>query len=149
MYNKAAFFSNEKKTITNMNCDCFCKNMLVKTLFSLAIITALGLFSKFYTGPGRFLLNNYVAGLFYVVFFCLLFFLLFQKANPVITTLLVTTSTCCLEFLQLYYHPLLESVRKTFPGQVLIGTTFSWADFPFYFAGGIIGYFWIRYLRKV
>ncbi|ODS34777.1 MAG: hypothetical protein SCARUB_00037 [Candidatus Scalindua rubra] len=40
--------------------------------------------------------------------------------------------TCFLEFLQLWHPPFLESIRSTFIGSVLIGTTFTWWDFPHY-----------------
>ena len=50
---------------------------------------------------------------------------------------------CLLEVLQLWKLPLLESIRAWPLGKLLLGTTFSWWDFPYYFIGCILGGLWL------
>jgi hypothetical protein len=40
----------------------------------------------------------------------------------------VLAATCCLEFLQLWHPPLLETLRSHFLGATILGTTFEWSD---------------------
>ena len=43
--------------------------------------------------------------------------------------------TCVLESLQLWHRPWLQAIRSTFLGASLLGTSFSWWDFPAYVVG--------------
>lgn len=54
---------------------------------------------------------------------------------------------CGVEFLQLWHMPLLEAIRRTLPGRLLLGTTFNWGDFPPYAAGAGIAWASLRSLR--
>ncbi len=56
--------------------------------------------------------------------------------------------TCLLEFLQLWHPVWLEAIRATFPGRVLLGTTFGWDDFPPYFLGAFLGWFMVKVIRR-
>jgi hypothetical protein len=58
----------------------------------------------------------------------------------------VFSITCVLEFMQLWHPPVLQQFRATFLGRMLIGTTFSWWDFPHYAVGCLLGWFWLRQL---
>jgi len=49
--------------------------------------------------------------------------------------------------LQLWHPPFLELIRSTFWGRALIGTSFSWWDFPHYIFGSAIGGFLIEKLK--
>jgi len=49
--------------------------------------------------------------------------------------------TCSIECLQLWHPLFLESIRSTFIGGTLIGTTFSWWDFPHYAIGCCVSWF--------
>jgi hypothetical protein len=60
----------------------------------------------------------------------------------------VLAATCVLEFLQLWHPPLPEAARGSFLGAAILGTTFDWTDFPYYFAGSGIGWFWLTQLRR-
>jgi hypothetical protein len=63
----------------------------------------------------------------------------------------VLAITCALEFLQLWHPAWLEAIRATFPGRVLLGTTFGWTDFPPYFLGAALGWLMlgaVRWLRQ-
>jgi hypothetical protein len=119
------------------------------TVISLVIIIPLGFYSKFYIGPWATWVNDSLAGGFYVIFWILLVFLLFPKLNPVTVASWVFLITCGLEFLQLWHPPFLEYLRHFFLGQVILGTSFAWPDFSYYFFGSIIGWFWLLQLNKL
>lgn len=114
-------------------------------IYSLLIVTPLGFLSKFYTGPVREWFNDYAGGIFYEIFWCLFIFLLIPRRKAIAQIpRWVFGITCALEILQLWRTPILESVRSSFLGRTLIGTTFSWWDFPHYVVGYLIGWLWLR-----
>ncbi len=99
-----------------------------------------GLFFKFYDGFGRQWFNNNGAAIFYKIFWCLFAFLLVISRRAISQIpLWVFIITCILEFLQLWHPPVLQQIRATFVGRLLIGSTFSWWDFPHYAIGSILG----------
>ena len=119
------------------------------TIFSLLIVVAMGFLFKFYTGVARQWFNNSGAAVFYEIFWCLFVFLLVPGRKAVIQIpLWVFGVTCGLEFLQLWHPPILEQFRSTFLGRMLIGTTFSWWDFPHYLLGCLLGWFLLRQIGK-
>lgn len=110
----------------------------------LAIITPLGLLSKLYAGPGHQWCNHYAGGLIYEIFWCLCFFWLFPTRKAVsLIPFGVFGVTCVLEVLQLWQTPTLQ-IRSTLVGRLLLGTTFSWWDFPHYFFGCVLNWLWLR-----
>ncbi len=113
-------------------------------LASLAVITPAGFYSKFYSGPGAFWANNSFAGALYVAFWCLAAFLFWPRRNPAWIAAIVLTATCALEFLQLWHPPALQAVRGHFLGAAILGTTFVWSDFPYYFLGAALGWLVMR-----
>lgn len=118
-------------------------------LLSLAAVTVAGLTAKFYAGPLRHWLNDYGAGVFYEIFWILLAFGL--RPSPTVARrapVWVLAITVALEFLQLWHPPFLEMVRSAFVGRSLIGTTFSWWDFPHYLIGCWIGWRWAEVLLQ-
>ncbi len=105
----------------------------------LTVLTGLGM--KFYSGPGSSWAQNYGAGVMYVVFWILIFFFLFSgRQNLLRVPVMVFAATSALEFLQLWRASWLESLRGNFLGRTLIGSDFSWFDFPHYAIGSVIGY---------
>ncbi|MDM8548667.1 DUF2809 domain-containing protein [Desulfobacterales bacterium HSG2] len=115
------------------------------TFISLLFIVPVGFYSKFYAGPAAHWVNNSLGGLFYEIFWCLLAFLIFED-KPGIIAISVLIVTCCLEFLQLWHPPFLEFLRSYFIGATILGSTFTWLDFPYYFAGCGIGWLWMKIL---
>lgn len=113
---------------------------------SLLLVTAAGFASKLYRGPADGWFNDHLAGLFYVVFWCLVALALFPEAPPVRLASWVLALTCSLELLQLWDAPLLRTIRGTFVGRSLIGTTFQAWDFLYYALGWGIGWTWTRWL---
>ncbi len=102
---------------------------------ALAVVVPLGFATKVYSGPAAHFVNNYLGGVFYVVFWIWLALLIRPSLPAVRVAVGVFGATSALEVLQLWHTPLLEPIRATFLGRTLIGTTFSWWDFPCYAAG--------------
>ena len=115
---------------------------------SLLLIAAFGFLAKFYAGPGRGWVNDSFAGVFYVVFWCVLAATVFSRAGALRIAAIVVIVTSGLEVLQLWHPPLLESIRNTFPGRMLLGTSFVFSDFLYYVLGGVVGFVWIVRLRS-
>jgi hypothetical protein len=118
------------------------------TAASLLIIVPLGFYSKFYRGPAAAWANDSLGGFLYVVFWCLLVFLAVPRCNPRRIAGGVLIATCILEFLQLWHPPFLEFLRSYFLGRTILGTTFDWMDFPYYFLGSVAGWYWITLLAR-
>ena len=118
------------------------------TVFSLFIIVTFGFYTKFYSGPVANWVGNSLSGVFYEIFWCLLIFLFLINLKPGKIAASVLLITCLLEFLQLYHHPFLEYMRDFFIGRTLLGNYFSWSDFPYYFLGCAIGWYWIKWLKR-
>jgi hypothetical protein len=118
------------------------------TLISLLVVVPVGFYTKFYNGPAANWVNNSLGGLFYVVFWCLLIFLIVGD-RPGAIALSVLTATCLLEFLQLWRSPVLSFARSSFIGRTLLGTDFTWSDFPYYFLGCGLGWLGMRWLQGI
>jgi Protein of unknown function (DUF2809) len=85
----------------------------------------------------------------YEIFWILSIVTIFPRANIRITVISVCLATCSIEFLQLYQPPWLQAIRATLPGRLVLGTTFSWQDFPPYFVGCALGLLLVGYLDRV
>ena len=118
-------------------------------IYSLLAVVPFGFLFKFYSELGRRWFNDYGAGLFYEIFWILIVFLILPKKKLVNKIpLWVFLITCALEVLQLWHPKSLETIRSSFIGAALIGTTFSWWDFPHYAVGRYLGWLWIRWLNE-
>jgi len=106
----------------------------------LAGVVAAGFAGRLYEGPGQDWLQYSAGGFWYALFWCLLVSLLVARARPWIVAVAVCGVTCALEFLQLWHPSWLTVVRRTWPGQVLLGTSFDWGDFPYYAFGCAVGW---------
>jgi hypothetical protein len=118
-------------------------------LLSAAVVVPLGFALKFYSGPGHEWVNNSVAGVTYEIFWCLAAFVVWPR--PAAITRIATgvlVVTCGLEVLQLWHPPWLESIRSTFAGRALLGTTFAWSDFAYYVIGCAIGWRWLHGIAR-
>ena len=118
------------------------------TLISILIIVPLGIYSKFYSGQAARWVNDSLGGVLYVIFWCLFAFLFLSNTKPWKIAAVVFAVTCFLEFLQLWHPPLLEFLRSNFVGRTILGTTFTWSDFPYYLVGYGIGWLWMKSLQK-
>ena len=122
----------------------FLSTLRLRSFISLLIVTPIGFISKFYTGPGAWWINNYGGGIFYEIFWCFVVILFLPYASAFWVACSVLVITCFHECLQLWHPPFLESVRSTFIGSTLIGTTFVWWDFPHYVIGCFAGWLMIK-----
>jgi hypothetical protein len=122
----------------------------VRILFILFLVTAFGLAAKFYTGPGRWWVNDWgPASVAYVIFFMLLAVLAVPRRSAITPiAVIVCAATCALEFLQLWQPSWLQAIRSTLIGGSLLGTTFSWWDFPAYVVGCVAGWYLLRCLVR-
>ena len=119
------------------------------SLVLLIIIIPLGFYTKLYSGPAASWVNDSLGGVLYEIFWCLLFFFFFQNAKAFVISISVFVITCALEFLQLWHPEFLEYIRSYFLGQTLLGNSFSWFDFIYYFVGSGIGFLLLKKLHKL
>jgi hypothetical protein len=103
---------------------------------ALAVVVPLGLAAKLTNAE---LVRGYLGGVAYVVFWILLVLLAWPRLRPGSVAVAVFLATCALEAAQLWHPRWLESVRATFLGHALLGSTFSWWDFPCYAVGAGLG----------
>ncbi|CAD5957470.1 hypothetical protein PCC9214_02957 [Planktothrix tepida] len=117
-------------------------------LISLIALIPIGLASKFYKGPFDLWLNNSVGGVFYEIFWVLLVVFINPILSPGWVAFWVFIVTSILEFAQLWKPPFLEVIRATLLGRLLLGTTFSWWDFPYYVIGCGLAWLGLKYLKS-
>ena len=119
-------------------------------IFELLIVIPMGFLFKYYPGPAHEWFNDYGAAVFYEIFWCLFAFL-FVRSRAAVKQIpiWVFVITIILELLQLWHPPLLEALRATLIGKLLLGTTFAWWDFPHYVLGSVLGWLWLRQLKKI
>jgi hypothetical protein len=103
---------------------------------ALALVVPLGFATKLTDAE---LVRGHLGGVLYVVFWILLVLLAWPGLRPGSVAVAVFLATCALEATQLWHPPWLESIRATFLGHALLGSTFSWWDFPCYAAGAGLG----------
>ena len=113
----------------------------------LAVVIPLGVASKFYEGPAQFWVRWNAGGILYVVFWILLVLLVWPTLSSRLVGVTVLGITCLLEVLQLWQPSALGAIRSTFIGHALIGSTFSWWDFPNYVLGTVLGVLFVRWAR--
>lgn len=118
------------------------------TLASIVVVVPLGLSTKLCRIEGLAWIRENFGGALYVVFFCLVALLVVPRARPWIIALSVFLATCGVEVLQLWHPPWLEAIRSTRPGALVLGSTFVWADFPWYLVGAVLGWGWTQALSR-
>lgn len=95
-------------------------------------------------------LEYWAGGVLYVMFWSFLFHtIILDKLSPLWICLTTTLTTCLIEFSQLWHPPFLEGIRSYEIGYAILGTTFSWSDFPPYFLGGYLSYALSSYISKL
>ena len=122
----------------------------LRIVVTMIAVATFGLAAKLYPGPGRWWVNNWgPASVAYVVFFMLAaFFVVPRRELATRIAVGVLLVTCGLEFLQLWHPPWLQGIRSTFLGASLLGTSFSWWDFPAYVVGAVVGCVVLRWLVR-
>lgn len=111
----------------------------LRLLLAMGVAVPLGYSVRFATGITPEWFNNAVGNIAYESFWIFLVLAIWPKLRPPAVAIAVCLATCALEFLQLSQDPLLIAARRTIVGRLILGTTFTWVDFPTYFLGSAIG----------
>jgi Protein of unknown function (DUF2809) len=115
-------------------------------VMSMIVIVPIGYLVRFHgVFPGW--LNDALGGVAYEIFWILLVGFLFPKLSIVRVALGVCLATCAIEVLQLWTPDWLQALRRTLPGRLVLGNTFTWADFPVYGVGSLAGWGWVRSIQ--
>lgn len=123
------------------------RNSLVKTIVLIVLVAALGVLSKILPGGEGSWISNHLAGAFYVVELALILQLIFPDHLSFVLVLAAFLGTSLVEFLQNWHPAFLEPIRNSFLGHTILGSTFSWLDFPWYVAGAFIGWLLLQWVR--
>ena len=99
-----------------------------------------GLYTREYQGPHAVIINNNVGGAMYVMFGSLLFSLVFPRMKAWKVVSLAFGITCLLELLQWFRFPILIRLTQNKILAYLLGNSFNWTDFIFYFVGGVVAF---------
>jgi hypothetical protein len=124
------------------------KRSVLKSIFLLIVIAGLGFASKFLPFFEGTWVSNQLSGLFYVTELCIIVYLVFPGNSSWIYGLTAFLLTSVLEILQLWDACFLESIRSTFLGQTIIGSSFNWLDFPMYLLGALLGWALLQWVVK-
>jgi hypothetical protein len=111
---------------------------------SLIISVALGVATQFASGPAFEWVARGLGGAFYVLVWIFAALFVFPDWRPKRVCAGALFATILVECAQLWHPAWLDSIRATWPGGLLLGSAFHWADFPYYFLGYFIGLGWTR-----
>ena len=100
-------------------------------------VLALGLAMRFNPFLPEWL-RDATGGVLYVYLMAMLVRLARPLMSPLSSAAAALVITSAVEFAQLWHPAWLEALRATLPGRLAWGTTFSWSDFPPYFAGAAL-----------
>jgi hypothetical protein len=124
------------------------KARIISLIVCIALVP-LGLSTKWYTGYARLWVNNSLGGVVYELFWCFVLFFINPSLSPKRIALVVFLVTSVLETLQLWNPDFLHSIRSTFFGAALLGTTFVWTDFFYYAVGCGLGWLGMKGIVKI
>ena len=117
-------------------------------LFVCAIaILPVGYAVRFSQGGAEWM-HDIGGSLAYQIFWILLVMVCYPKASVMRVAIGVFLASCAIEFLQLWKPPLLQAIRATLLGRLVLGNTFTWSDFPPYAVGSVLGWAWVNALRR-
>ncbi|XHX81040.1 MAG: DUF2809 domain-containing protein [Stenomitos frigidus ULC029] len=123
------------------------KNRLV-LLVSMSLVASLGYIIRFAQTPTFAWLNDALGSIAYEIFWILL--IAFFTPRTFLQAIAVSEclTTCGIEWLQLWHPPFLEAARATLAGELVLGNTFNWLDFPSYMINSGLGWLWARSLQR-
>jgi hypothetical protein len=117
-------------------------------LIATVSIIPLGLATKTYQGIGQEWVEQFLGDVLYQMLWIMLVCLVWVRVSAVKVAIAVFLAASAIEFLQLWQPPFLQIARSHVLGKLVLGTTFTWCDFPYYFLGSVLGWLWIRFLKK-
>ncbi|MFP4220509.1 MAG: DUF2809 domain-containing protein [Phormidium sp.] len=115
---------------------------------AMVVSIALGIGSRVYTVPFAAWLQNPAGAIFYELFWMVLVAYIIPELAAGAIAIIIFVLTSLLELLQLYQHPILEAIRQTVVGRLLIGSSFDPWDFLHYCIGCMIGWVILRQLQR-
>ena len=115
---------------------------------AMVVSVALGIGSRVYTVPLPAWLQNPAGTIFYELFWMFLVAYMIPELAAGAIAIIIFLLTTVLELLQLSQHPILETIRQTLVGRLLIGTSFDPWDFLHYFIGCMIGWVILRQVQR-
>ncbi len=118
-------------------------------LSSMLVIVPVGYWVRFAQEPGPPWVHDALGSVAYEVFWVLLLVFSWPRVSPRWAAIAVCLATCGLEFLQLWQHPVLQAMRATVVGRLVLGNTFTWTDFPAYVIGSTIGWLGLLGLTRI
>lgn len=124
------------------------KTYRIALLISIILIIPLGYSVRFATGLGIPLLQDIVGSLAYQILLMFLVAFFYPRISLVKIAIWVCLSSCLLELLQLWQPPLLQAIRATWLGRIVLGNTFTVSDFPPYVVGSFLGWLGLKWLRR-
>lgn len=125
-----------------------CKPYRCALLAGMVCIVPLGYFVRFSKGLNAPLFQDIGGSLAYQILLMFGAAFLFPRLSLMKCAIGVFAFSCAVEFLQLWQAPFILEIRATWPGRVILGSTFVWADFPPYALGCMLGWMVIRQLRQ-
>jgi len=97
-----------------------------------------GLASRYWLGLPWFY-AKYLADALWALMIFFAFAWLWPAASTAKIAILTLAFSCVVEFSQLYHTPWLDAIRHTWPGRLVLGDTFAWADMLAYLLGVVFG----------
>ena len=125
-----------------------CKPYRLALLVGMVCIIPLGYFVRFSKGLHAPLLQDIGGSLAYQILLMFGVAFLFPRLSRRRCAIGGFAFSCAVEFLQLWQAPFILAVRATWPGRLILGNTFIWADFPPYALGCLLGGLLLRSLRR-
>jgi hypothetical protein len=119
-----------------------------RVLVWLVLLGVAGLGTKFYSGPGALWINHQLGGVLYEIFWCFAVWFCWPQVGIGKIASGVFVVTCGLEVLQLWHPAWLESIRESFLGHAILGSSFDAWDFLHYALGCVIGWGWMRMIQS-
>ena len=124
------------------------RSYVYRSIILLVVIAGLGFLSKLLpVFQGTWVSNN-LSGLFYVTELCLVVYIVFPGNPAFVYSLLAFLFTSVLEIFQLWHPTFLTSLRNSFLGHTILGSTFSWLDFPLYIGGAVLGWVLLKWVAR-
>lgn len=124
------------------------KTYRIALLIGIALIIPLGYSVRFSTALKMPLLQDIVGSLAYQVLIMLMVAFFYPRTSLVKIAVWVWIASSVGELLQLWQPPLLQAIRSTWLGRVVLGNTFTLSDFPPYAMGSFLGWLGLKWLRR-
>jgi len=124
------------------------KNYRAALLVSIALIIPIGYSVRFSTSLGMPSLQDIVGSLAYQILLMFLVAFFYPRTSLAKIAVGVCVASSAGELLQLWQPPLLQTIRATWIGRIILGNTFTLSDFPPYAVGSFLGWLGLRWLRR-